>query len=215
VLSILVGAAGAMRPYSAIDQLIGGVGLVFLSLPAFWLAALLKEVVIALQNASGRRLLPTLNAAQPGFTGGLLHRWADYASHLVLPTITLSLLLVASWSRYVRASLIEESSRDYVRAAEAKGAGPARVLYRHVLPNALVPFSSIVAVDFAAVFGGAVIVERAFNWQGMGQLLIEGVRDVDVNVVLAWLLVTATLVIVLNLMADVLAARLDPRVRLG
>ncbi|MGI8810263.1 MAG: ABC transporter permease [Acidimicrobiales bacterium] len=214
VLSVVVGALGAMRPYSTLDQVVGGVGLVFLSLPAFWLAALLKELVIWLQQVSGRRILPTLNQSDPGMTGDLLHRWADYLSHLVLPTLTLSLLLVASWSRYVRASLIEESSRDYVRAARARGAGPARVLYRHVLPNALVPFSSVVAVDFAAVFGGAVIVERAFNWQGMGQLLIEGVRDVDVNVVLAWLMVTATLVVTLNLLADLVAARLDPRVRL-
>lgn len=214
VLSVVVGAFAAMRPYSTLDQLIGGVGLVFLSLPAFWLAALLKELVIWLQRVSGRRILPTINQSTPGLTGDLLHRWADYLSHLVLPTLTLALLLVASWSRYVRASFIEESAREYVRAARARGAGPARVLYRHVLPNALTPFSSIVAVDFAAVFGGVVIVERVFNWQGMGQLLIEGVRDVDVNVVLAWLMVTATLVVILNLVADLVAARLDPRVRL-
>jgi peptide/nickel transport system permease protein len=215
VLSMIVGALGAMRPYSVLDQLVGAGGLVLLSLPVFWLAALLQEAVIALGGLTGRRLLPTLNQSEPGFTGGLLARWADYAEHLVLPTLTLSLLLVASWSRYVRASMIEESTQDYVRTARAKGAGPARILFRHLLPNALAPVSSIIALDVAAVFGGAVIVERVFNWQGMGQLLIEGVRDVDVNVVSAWLVVTATIVVSLNVVADVVAARLDPRIRLG
>ena len=215
VLSIAVGVFGARRPYSLPDNVITGAGLVILSLPVFWLAALLKEfLAIRLRDLFGRQILPTIGEADPNVAGGLVQRWGDYLSHLVLPSVTLSLLLVAAWSRYVRASLIEEASRDYVRAARAKGAAPLRVLLHHVLPNSLVPFSSIVAVDFAAVLGGTVVVERAFDWEGMGQMLVDGVLEVDTNVVLAWLVVVAALVVTFNLLADLVIARLDPRARL-
>lgn len=215
IASVMVGTLGASRPYSLLDNVVAGIGMVLLSLPIFWLAMVLKEfLAIRLNALVGREILSTLGAADPRVTGGLLARGADYLRHLVLPTVTLSSVLVASWSRYLRASMIEELSRDYVRAARAKGLSPSRVLVRHALPNSLVPFSSVAAVDFAQVLGGAVIVERVFNWQGMGQMLLDGVNDADTNVVLAWLVVAAALVLLLNLVADVVAAQVDPRVRL-
>jgi peptide/nickel transport system permease protein len=111
--------------------------------------------------------------------------------------------------------MLDVLSSDYIRLARAKGLPRSRVMVRHALRNALIPLTTVVALDFAAILGGAVITERVFSWQGMGSLLLEGVRMNDVNVVLAWLMVTSILVVVFNLIADVLYGILDPRIRYG
>jgi peptide/nickel transport system permease protein len=104
---------------------------------------------------------------------------------------------------------------DYIRLARAKGLSRSRVMTRHALRNALIPLVTVVAIDFGAIIGGAVITERVFSWQGMGALLVDGVTFNDVNVLLAWLMVTAVIVVLFNLIADVLYAVLDPRIRYG
>jgi peptide/nickel transport system permease protein len=111
--------------------------------------------------------------------------------------------------------MLDVLSSDYIRLARAKGLSRSRVMVRHALRNALIPLVTVVAIDFGAVFGGAVITERVFSWQGMGALLVEGVTFNDVNVLLAWLMVTSVLVVLFNLIADVLYAVLDPRIRYG
>jgi peptide/nickel transport system permease protein len=100
-----------------------------------------------------------------------------------------------------------------VRLARAKGLHPRRVLIRHVLRNALIPVTTVVALDFAAVLGGAILTEIVFGWQGLGQWYVNGVTTLDVNVMLAYLLITATFVILFNLIADILYGFLDPRIR--
>lgn len=216
VLSAVVGALGALRPQSLLDNALTVLCLALVSLPLFWFGALLKEfVAIRLNDLLGRQIISTVGQAEPNLMGDLLHRVGNYASHLVLPTIALSAVLAGAWSRYVRSSMIEVLSQDYVTAAKAKGLSTWRVVLRHGLRNALVPFVSIVAVDFAAVIGGVVILEQVFGWTGMGRMLLEGVTQSDTNVVLAWLTVTATLVVAFNLLADVVVARLDPRIRRG
>ena len=215
VASLLVGCLGALRPRSKLDNLLTVVGMVMLSLPVFWLGGILKALAIRLNDFAGHRILATIGQADPNLTGGLLERWADYASHLVLPTIALAVVLVAAWSRYLRSSMIEVLPKEYMDAARAKGLSSARVVVGHGLRNALVPFTSMAAVDFGQVLGGAVVLEQVYGWQGMGRLLLDGVLSGDTNVVLAWLLVTVVLVVAFNLLADVAVAYLDPRTRLG
>jgi len=125
------------------------------------------------------------------------------------------LILVSypSWAIYQRASVLDALDSDYVRLARAKGISPRRVLIRHVLRNALIPVTTVVALDFAAVIGGAVVTETIFSWDGMGQWFVQGVEGLDINIVLAFLLVTATAIILFNLVADILYAFLDPRIR--
>lgn len=215
VASMLVGALSALRPRSKLDNALTVAGMVLLSLPLFWLGGLLKEAAIRVNDLAGRRLLSTIGQADPNLTGGVLERWANYASHLVLPTIALAAVLVAAWSRYVRSSMIEVLPEEYMQVARAKGLSPARVALGHGLRNALVPFTSMAALDFGQVLGGAVVLEQVFGWQGMGRLLLDGVFAGDTNVVLAWLFVTAVLVLLFNLLADVAVAYLDPRARLA
>ena len=111
--------------------------------------------------------------------------------------------------------MLDVLNSDYIRLARAKGLSRSRVMIRHALRNALIPLTTVAAIDFAAILGGAVITERVFSWQGLGALLLDGIRDNDVNVVLAWLMVTSIMVVVFNLIADVLYGVLDPRIRYG
>lgn len=209
-----LGVIGAVRQHSRLDQATRILTYLFLALPAFWVAGLLKEyLAIRLNRLLGAQVVFTVGEADPGLSGPLLHRLANYGGHLILPTIALALGPIAVWSRYLRASMLEVLSADYLRAARAKGLSEASVVLHHAFRNALVPLTTLVALHFGHLLAGAVIVERVFSWQGMGQLLISGVTAGDANVVMAWLLVTATTVLVFNLLADVAYSCLDPRVR--
>lgn len=215
-VTVLLGTLSAARAYSRLDHGITALTLVALSLPAFWVGAVLKQyVAIPVNDFLGRRVLYTIGAASPNLEGSLPARLGDYLGHLVLPTAALALVLVSVWTRYLRAGVVEVLSSDYVRAARAKGASPARVLLRHALPNAAVPLSAVVAADFGSILAGAVVLERVFAWQGMGDLLVRGVTEADTNVVLAWLVVSASITLLSNLLADVVAGWLDPRIRHG
>ena len=213
---LILGVAGAVRRYSRLDHAITVVSLVGVSMPAFWVAGLLKEyLAVRLNRLVGVNLVSTVGEADPTVQGGVWQRLGDYAGHLVLPTLALMIAPVAVWGRYVRSSMLEVLAADYVRTAKAKGLGPLQVIGRHALRNALAPFVTLVALDFGHILAGTVVLERVFAWQGMGQMLLDGVRAGDPNVVSAWLLVTAATVFACNLVADVVYGWLDPRVRGG
>jgi peptide/nickel transport system permease protein len=216
VLAIGAGVLSAVKQYTPTDYTFTFLGFLFLSMPVFWLAALLKEYgAIRLNSLFDKQVVYTVGAETPNLTGSLGHRLADYAGHLILPTLALALISFAAWSRYQRATMLDVLGSDYIRLARAKGLSRSRVMVRHALRNALIPLVTVVAIDIGAVFGGAIITERVFSWQGMGALLIQGVETNDVNIVLAWLMVTSVIVVLFNLIADVLYAVLDPRIRYG
>ena len=136
----------------------------------------------------------------------------------MLPVLTLTIVTYAGWTRYQRAAMLDVLNADYVRFARAKGLAPRRVLYIHALRNALIPVVTVMALDFSTIIGGAVLTEIAFGWNGMGNFLLGGLTgpiSPDTNVVQAWLMVAATAVITFNILADVLYAVLDPRIRLA
>ena len=142
--------------------------------------------------------------------------WSDRLGHLVLPTISLALLSFAAWSRFQRSAMLDVLGSDYMRLARAKGLTYRRTVLRHGLRNALIPLTTVVALYIGTLFGGAVITEQVFVWHGMGEYLIQdGIGQNDINVVLGWLLVSAFFVVVFNLIADILYAVLDPRIRLA
>src|SRR5439155_9308034 len=182
-------------------------------MPIFWLAAVLKDGRSRINPAVGHHWCFTIGAESPNLTGSLVHVWSDRFGHLILPAMSLILIQIASWSRYQRASMLEVLNADYVRTARAKGLPPAKVIVRHALRNALIPVVTLVAIDFGLLLSGAVITEKVFAWSGMGQLLLTALSRQDINVVQAWLLVSATMVVVFNLLADILYGYLDPRIR--
>ena len=202
VSALVLGSLAALRPGSAFDSLVSGGSIVGISLPTFWLGLVL-QLVFAVEL----RLLPT--AGRMGATG------EGRFAHLVLPAATLSSFYAASWIRYIRASLAATLSRDFVRAGRARGLSESELLVRHALPNALFPLVTVLSLDFALLFSGAVVTETVFAWPGMGTLLVDSVYRRDYSVLMAILMVGSIAVVLSNLAADVVYGWLDPRVRVA
>lgn len=159
------------------------------------------------------RPISTIGAQTPNFTGDFWESVLDMGAQLVLPTIVLTLISVASYSRYTRSSMLEVMGQDYVRTARSKGLSERAVITKHAFRNALIPITTIVAFDFAGLIGGAVITERVFGWKGMGAMFADGLHTVDPAPVMAFFLVTGTAAVVMNMLADIAYAYLDPRIR--
>ncbi|WP_125776757.1 ABC transporter permease [Antribacter gilvus] len=159
------------------------------------------------------RPISTIGAETPQFGGGFWESALDKGAQLLLPTLLLALISVATHSRYTRASMLEVMGQDYVRTARSKGLSEREVIVKHAFRNALIPITTIVAFDFAALIGGAVITERVFGWKGMGQLFQQGLNATDPNPVMAFFLVTGVAAVTMNLLADIAYASLDPRIR--
>jgi ABC-type dipeptide/oligopeptide/nickel transport system permease component len=151
-----------------------------------------------------------LSSVDPG-TG--IHWVLDRAQHLAIPVMVLAVLQIAIYSRYMRASLLEVINSDYVRTARAKGLSENKVTMRHAVRNALIPVVTLSALSFGALIGGAVITETIFQLDGMGNYFIQNLFNQDVYPIMAWLMITATMIILFNLIADILYGVLDPRVR--
>jgi peptide/nickel transport system permease protein len=214
VVAISLGVLAAVRQNKMTDHAITVTNFVLLATPIFVLGLALKEfVAIPINQHVGSTILYTDGEQSPTLSGPFFHRLPDYAEHTILPALTLVLITYASWAIYQRSSMIETLDADHVRLARSKGLSQRRVLIRHVLRNALIPVTTVIALDFAAVLGGAIITEIVFGWQGLGQWYVSGVTTLDVNVMLAYLLITATFVILFNLVADILYGILDPRIR--
>ncbi|MGY1604972.1 ABC transporter permease [Geodermatophilus sp. SYSU D00815] len=219
ILAIVVGVIGAVRQYKPSDYAFTFLAYLLIALPTFWFAALLKEFVAGgINDLFGRQVLFTIGEQTPGIelyaTGSEI--WMDRLGHLVLPTVSLALLTFAAWSRFQRAAMLDVLGSDYMRLARAKGLTYRRTVLRHGLRNALIPLTTVVALGIGTLFGGAVITEQVFVWHGMGEyLLSNGIGNNDINVVLGWLLVSAAFVVLFNLIADILYAVLDPRIRLA
>jgi peptide/nickel transport system permease protein len=214
ILAVITGVLSAVRQYSKFDYAMTFTGFVFLAMPSFWIAIVLKDLAVRYNQATGTTAFYTIGETSQDFSG--LTGWekvTDIAGHLVLPTIALALISYAAWSRYQRAAVLEVLNSDYVRLARAKGLPWRKVVVRHVLRTALIPLTTVTALDVAAVLGGAVITETVFNWNGLGRMLLTGVARADTNAVASWLLLAGLVVIVFNVIADALYAVLDPRIR--
>ena len=215
ILAVLTGVLSAVRQYSILDYTTTFVGFIFLSMPTFWFAILLKQQGISANKSFGCDFFYTIGdrsvAPDPNqcVSGGAF----DAVGHMILPVVVLGLVGYAAWSRFTRASMLEVLGSDYVRLARAKGLPPRTVLVRHALRTALIPLATVTALDIAALLGGAIITETVFQWHGMGYLFLTALYNIDFNVMLGWLLVTATIVIAFNLIADLLYGVLDPRIR--
>ena len=206
-LAVPIGVASALRPYSAADYAVNFIALGGISIPVFWLALLL---IMLFSVELG--WLPAGGMGDPGAAAGFGERLAEWARHMVLPVAVLCAATVGGLTRFVRAAAMEALRQDYIRTARAKGAGPARVLFRHALRNAMIPVATIVALGFGALFSGALITETMFGYLGMGKLIYDSIIGNDYNVALVSLLFATALVLFGNLLADLCYAWLDPRV---
>jgi len=142
-------------------------------------------------------------------------RTLDILVHLFLPTIALTLISFAGYTRFSRGTLLEVLNQDYIRTARAKGLTERTVIMRHAFRNTLIPLTTIIVVDFAGIIGGAIITERVFGWYGMGTLFNRAITGQDLNLLMGVFFLTATLSVLANLIADLLYSALDPRIRVG
>jgi peptide/nickel transport system permease protein len=212
VLAIALGVVSAVRQYSVLDYSTTAFSFLGLSIPVFWLGLMVQVAVVQIFTATGHKAFPVANlsSVDPG-TG--LHFWLDRAHHLVLPVMVLMVANVATYSRFMRASMLEVISSDYVRTARAKGVPERRVTMNHAFRNALIPLVTVVALNFGGLLGGAIITETVFSLDGMGLYFVNALGTADPYPVMAWLMITATVIIVFNLAADIFYGVLDPRVR--
>ena len=205
---VILGIYAARHAHRWQDTVISTLGLLFYATPPFWLG-LMAVVVFAIKLG----ILPSggFETIGAGYSG--LRRAWDIAQHLALPTITLSLIFLATYLRIMRASMLEVSSLDFVRTARAKGVDENTIVTRHILRNALLPLVTLIGLHAGTMLGGAVVVESVFTLPGLGRLAYESVEQRDLNTLLGIVFVSAILVLVVNFAVDLLYARLDPRIR--
>jgi peptide/nickel transport system permease protein len=216
VLALIVGAGigaamGGLYRSQAIKACMltsfGCGGLIFASellaaLPAY--SAKVNGVVVA-----------TIGATTPNFSGNFWETTLDQLGHLLLPTIAIVLISIAAYTRYTRSSMLEVMNADYIRTARAKGLTERTVVVRHGFRNALIPITTIVALDVGGLIGGAIITETVFGWSGMGKYFNDALKIPDPNAVMGFFLVTGTAIVLFNMVADITYGFLDPRIRLS
>jgi len=216
VFGIVIGTLQAVRQYSLMDSSMSVVLLFFYSMPSFWLALML---ILSLSLfARNEWHLPIWFPASgmtsvdyDSFSFGA--RVQDRLMHLVLPTLSLSLVLTAGIARYMRGSMLEVVRQDFVRTAHAKGLSEGVVVFKHALRNALIPIITLVGLYIPVLFSGTVFIELIFAWPGMGRTLVDAIFTRDYPLVMAGTFFFAIMVVMANLVADVLYAVVDPRIR--
>lgn len=209
-VSLLIGIYSAVRQYSLFDHTVTTFSFIGYSMPIFWLALMLMYLFSVNFKRWGLPHLPTVGMFDPrvGKTP------SQIALHLILPVTTIAVISIAGYSRYVRSSMLEVLSQDYVRTARAKGQTERRVVLKHALRNALLPFVTLVGLDMPALLAGAVVTETIFAWPGMGRLFIDHMSRADYPVLMGILMLISVAVVFFQLLTDLAYAVLDPRIRL-
>lgn len=214
IVAMTIGVYSAVKQYSFGDYLFTGLSYVGIAMPPFFFAYLAIHYIAVepiqwfnLESAP-LKFVGLHSAGQSGFN------W-DYVQHLILPVMTLTVQIVASWTRFQRAATLDVLSSDYIRTARAKGVPRRTVILRHGVRNSLIPLVTVMAVDIGLLFGGLIITEFIFNIPGMGKLFYDALLNGDAPVILAWMMVSGVFILMFNLLADVLYGVLDPRVRVS
>ena len=201
---VLFGYLSAVRAGGWLDRTLTIVAVVGISMPVFWLAAILLNY-LAYQTG----IFPSQGYVE------LTENPLDWAYHLILPWITLAVLYLGFYSRVLRSSMLDVMNEDYVRTARAKGLSERQVMSRHVMRNSLIPIVTLFGLDFGALLGGAILIEKIFNLNGIGQYAEEALANFDLPPIMAITLYGAFFVVLFNSLVDIAYAYLDPRIRLG
>ena len=203
LIALPIAVAAAARAGTGFDRAINALCFAGISVPTFWLALILILVFAVELGWLPAAGLPMVK--DPGMI--------ERGRHLILPVATLTVAAIGGHVRYIRAAMVEALGQDYIRTAHAKGLHPRRVLWRHALRNALLPYVTILALDCGALVSGALVTETMFGYPGMGKLIFDAVMGNDFNLALLALLLVTVLTVACNLLADVAYAALDPRIR--
>ena len=209
IISVPLGVIGALRRGSRTDHGLTVVSVAGFAVPQFWMGLMLILIFSVTFQHYGLPWLPSSGAYSAVNGGDIL----DRISHLVLPATVLAFFYLSIWSRFTRSSMLEVLSQDYIRTARAKGMSERRVLYLHGLRNALIPLVTLVGLELPGLVSGGLVVEVVFGWPGIGKLAFERALQYDYSTVMGVTFFATLLVVAGNLLADVLYAVLDPRIR--
>jgi peptide/nickel transport system permease protein len=209
LFAIPVGVYSAIKRNSVFDRVMTLLSTAFYSIPTIWLGMLMIILFSVKFNEWG---LPSMPVAGTHNLRGGGDLW-DRIVHLIMPATALALVSLAGWTRYIRSQMLEVIRQDYIRTAQAKGLKERVTMMRHAFKNAVLPLVTLVGLTIPDVFGGALIVENVFGYQGIGQLTIASLQGNDYSVAMACVMMLALLTVVGNLIADILYGVLDPRVR--
>ncbi len=221
LIGIPLGVYSAVRQYSKFDYFFTSLAFMGSAMPTFFFGIIMILLFSILPKDAGWPYVPAgLSESVRGYTIPLIGEVAagsvkDRILHLVLPVAVLTLVQIAGWSRFVRASMLEVMRQDYVRTARAKGLSERVVILKHAFRNALIPFITIVVFTLPGLFSGAIITESIFAWPGMGRLYILALGDSDYPVAMAIFFILAVLTVIATLLRDVLYTMVDPRIRLS
>jgi peptide/nickel transport system permease protein len=210
-LGVAFGIISAIKQYSWIDYLITTFAFFGQSMPTFWFALMLQLLFAVGFTALGYKFGGFLPSAS--LSSSDTFDLGDRIRHLILPTMVLSLVFIAQYSRFMRSSMLEVIRTDYMRTATAKGVSRMGVIFKHGFKNALIPLVTVIALGLPGIFAGAVITETIFAWPGMGRLFINALGQFDFALLMGYMMLTSFLVVTFNLVADVCYAWLDPRVK--
>lgn len=208
IVGTALGVLSSRRPNGLLSQFITVLSLVGFAAPVFWIG-----IMLVILLASVFPILPVAGMRSIDATGGGLADVLDVAHHLVLPTITLSLVYLAQYSRLARSSMLDVLGSDFIRTARAKGLAERVVLYKHALRNALLPVVTVLGLQFGNVLAGAILVETVFNWPGLGRLAFDSVLRRDYPTILGVLLFSSIVVVVMNQLTDLCYRLIDPRIK--
>ncbi len=208
IFALLLSVYSARHQYTAGDYFFTGLAFVGLAFPSFVLALVIQNIFgVQLQNWFGIKPFNTGRKTGTNFF--------ELLRDITLPAMSLAILFISADSRFGRASMLETLNQDYIRTARAKGISERTVVWKHALRNALIPLVTLWALNFSALLSGSVVTESIFSWPGLGPAFITGLRAADLDLVLGIVLLTGSIVVVFNLVADVLYGVLDPRIRLN
>jgi peptide/nickel transport system permease protein len=208
LVALPVGIFSAALRRSAVDRVLTLLSFAGISIPVFWLALML-QLLFSIRWG----LLPAAGYETLGYAGVGEFGWLDRLRHLAMPAAVLSLATIATWSRFLRGSLVDALQQDYVRTAYAKGHGTAGVIMHHALRNALIPVVTIISLDLASLISGAIITETVFAWPGIGRLFVESMDARDYPVLMGLMMLGSLALVLANLGADIVYTVIDPRIR--
>jgi peptide/nickel transport system permease protein len=209
-IGVAFGIIAAIRPYTTVDYAVTTFAFFGQSMPVFWFA-LMMQLAFAVNGVTAFGYHIALPSA--GISSMDEFNVGDRLQHLILPALVLSLLYLATWSRFTRSSMLEVVRTDYMRTAAAKGLGQGYIIFHHGLKNALIPVVTIVALSLPGLVAGAIVTESIFAWPGMGRLFYNALGVFDFSLLMGYLMMVSLLVVFFNLLADVAYAWLDPRVK--
>jgi peptide/nickel transport system permease protein len=208
LIAVPIGIISAVRQYSKLDNIVTSLSFVGISLPNFWFGSMLIFGFAVFPHEHGFPTIFPEGGMHSNNATGLL----DLAWHLILPVIVLAVQGIAQYARYIRSSMLEVLSQDYIRTARAKGLADRRVVLRHALRNSLLPLITLMGLDIPQLFVGAVVTEFVFNWPGMGRLFVDSASANDYSILLGILLILSVFVVIGNLIADLAYTWADPRI---